>query len=128
MSVRARVAAWWAAWRFVVVLAAALALSLYGNYVQWRRAITAPLRQENAELREWVDEMRQLADERAREAVGLFAALESIAERGQRYRIVYRNIVEKLPPMPAECAPGAQRVDAVNQFLGPQPTAPREQQ
>lgn len=113
MALRDRIAAWWSAWQFVVYLAIALGLSLYGNYWQWKRAITANLRAENADLTKTVDTVRAIASGAQADQTKLLDRLAAIAERGERQRIVYRQAAAA-SPLDANCAPGAARMEAVN--------------
>ncbi|OBU67439.1 hypothetical protein A9K58_09675 [Stenotrophomonas maltophilia] len=48
----------------------------------------------------------------------LLQRLEAIAARGERTRTVYRAAAAA-QPLPADCAPGQARGDAINQALGP---------
>ncbi len=48
----------------------------------------------------------------------LLQRLEAIAARGERTRTIYRAAAAA-QPLPANCAPGQARVDAINQALGP---------
>lgn len=123
-----RIAAFWAAWKFVVILASVLALSLYTNYRQWRRAIEAPLKAENKALTDWVNTSTQIANERATESATLFERLEVIDQWTSRGITVYQKAANAAPLAP-NCAPGQARVDAVNELLGPQsPSTPGETQ
>lgn len=111
-----RIGAWWTAWRWVVLLALLCAASAWLNVVQWKRAITAPLRAENAELAETLRRVEQLAAGRNRDDAELLESLDAIAERGQRTRTVYREAASAAP-LPNVCAPGPERVDAINRAL-----------
>lgn len=123
-----RLSAWWAACKFVVILAAALAASLYANYRQWRHAIEAPLRAENRALESWIQRSTKIANERQAEAAALFKRLEVIDEWTSRGVRVYHQAA-KASPLPSNCVPGQARADAVNAILGPQgPSTPGEQQ
>ena len=113
MTVRGRFAAWWSAWQFVVYLAIALGLSLYGNYWQFTRSLTADLRAENADLTKTIETVRDLAEAAQTDQDKLLADLAAIVERGRQQRIVYRQAAEA-SPLADICAPGAARMEAVN--------------
>jgi hypothetical protein len=112
-SISARIAAWWSAWQFIVYLGLALALSLYGNYWQFKRAITANLRADNKALTETLDAVRGIARQKVGDDAINYDELRRIVERGRQTRIVYRQAAAAAP-LPAQCAPGAARMDAVN--------------
>jgi hypothetical protein len=112
-TLRTRISAWWSAWQFVVYLAIALGLSLYGNWWQFKRALTADLRAENADLTKTVETVRKLASGAQADQDKLLADLAAIAERGKQQRIVYRQAAAAAP-LADNCAPGQARMDAVN--------------
>ncbi|MGH8081885.1 MAG: hypothetical protein ACREP7_15025 [Lysobacter sp.] len=118
MAISARISAWWLAWKWVVILAIALAASAWLNVIQWKRSITAPLRAENRAMERALDDQVEIAKDARRDNAALLQDLEQIAERGQRERIVYRKAAAATP-LPAQCAPGAGRINAVNDALGP---------
>ncbi len=119
MSLSARLSAWWAAWQWVaILLLVCLALAAL-NVWQWKRAITAPLRDQNRELTRALDQVAELAAGRNRDDAELIADLERIAERGRTTRTVYREAAAKAP-LPEQCAPGQARMDAVNRGLSGQ--------
>jgi len=113
----ARLAAWWAAWKWVAILALACLLLASLNVWQWKRAITAPLRAENAELTETLRRVEKIAGQRNTDDAELLGELRAIAARGQQVRTVYREAAAAAP-LPADCAPGQGRIDAVNRALG----------
>lgn len=117
-ALSARLSAWWLAWKWVVILAALLAGSAWLNVMQWKRAIAAPLRAENRELRELAERTEALARDATKDNLALIADLDGIVERGRTVRIKYLKAATAAP-LPAQCAPGAARVDAVNEALGP---------
>lgn len=125
MAIAERITAWWVAWKWVVILAAALAASAWLNVWQWKRAISAPLRAENRALNEALAMQNGLARDARRDNDQLLDRLEGIAARGQRTRTVYRNAAAATPLAQA-CAPGAARIEAVNQALGPSSAATGE--
>lgn len=125
-SISARLADWWSAWQLVAYLAAALGLSLYANYWQWKRAVTADLRQDNKALTETLDAVNVIAKQAAIDGKANLDALAKIAERGRTTRIVYRQAAVA-DPLPAQCAPGQARMDAVNSGIPrPKGQAPGE--
>lgn len=101
------------------MLALLLVLSLAGNTWQAYRAFTAPMRAENAALSGALEQVKKIAAGRNRDDAVLLTTLGQIAERGQRVRIEYRTAAAA-KPLPVQCAPGQQRVDAVNRALGAQ--------
>ena len=111
---------WWLTWRYIVVLAALLVLSIAGNTWQVYRLLTAPLRAENKQLGRALEQIEQIAAGRNRDDALLLDTLGEIAERGQRVRVEYRKAAAAAP-LPEQCAPGAPRVDAVNRALGARP-------
>lgn len=110
-------AKWWATWRHVVMLALLLLASLAGNAWQAYRALTAPLRADNAAMTRSLDQIKQIAAGRNRDDAALLTTLGQIAERGQRVRIEYRAAAAA-DPLAEQCAPGQRRIDAVNRALG----------
>ena len=119
-----RLAAWWSAWKWVALLVLVLALSVWVNLVQWRRAATAPLRAEVAAKDAALDDSAAVlasAHERARllEAAAGTAA-SSLAQAGRDYRQARRD----RPLTDPACAPGAARVQAINRALGQQQVEP----
>lgn len=125
MAIADRISAWWLAWKWVVIVASALAASAWLNVWQWKRAISAPLRAENRALSEALETQNGLARDARRDNVQLLERLEAIADRGQRTRTIYRNAAASAPLAQA-CAPGAARIEAVNQALGPSSAATGE--
>lgn len=67
-------------------------------------------------LAERADQMTRLATLAEQDRTDVLQELERIAERGRTARLVYRDAIEKLPP--AACAPGQERMDAVNALVG----------
>lgn len=118
-----RLAAWWAAWQFVVYLSLGLLLSLAANVWQWKRAITAPLRSENATLTDTLETINGIAKEATVENKGLMQELTGLVAWGRTTRTVYLDAAAAAPLDP-NCAPGEARVDAVNKILGPQGQPP----
>jgi hypothetical protein len=59
-----------------------------------------------------------IAGQKATDTAGLVTRLEAIASRGENTRIVYHTVAARTP-LSASCAPGKERVDAVNDGLGP---------
>lgn len=102
----------------VLILVPALMLSVGLNVWQWRRAVTAPLRLENRALGAALTTVNALAKDAARDNTALLSELDALVERGRTARTVYRRVAAQAP-LPAQCAPGADRIQAVNQGLGP---------
>lgn len=88
------------------------------NVWQWKRAVTAPLRARNEALGTALTTARGLASDASRDNARLMSELDALVERGRRTRVVYRRAAAGAP-LPAQCAPGAERIQAINQGLGP---------
>jgi len=118
VTVAARLSAWWAAWKWVAVLVVLLLASAWLNVVQYgnRRAAAAQARAET--LADTLKITAAIADDAKADSAQLLKRLEGIADRGERVRTVYRAAAAA-QPLPANCAPGQARVDAINQALGP---------
>lgn len=110
-----------------VWLAVALAASLGGNLYQVYRAGVAAAEAKHAADKAAADARaaaqaavndaaRLLAEERARQrdelAKDILVLHESAASQVSRYR----SWVSRLPPLPANCGPGRDRVDAFNRY------------
>lgn len=119
MSITSRLSAWWSAWQFVVYLALALAASLYGNYIQFRHAIEAPLKRAVASKDKALDDSAALlANTQARADMldkSAARAAANLDASSNDYRAAART-----RPLAPNCAPGQARVDAVNRALGAQ--------
>lgn len=117
MTIRARAAAIWATGQWLIILAAIALLSITLNVWQWKRAITAPLRAEVAMHEDAARKAEQLlTDGQARERRWLDAG-DQVAGTLQRAGKDYKRAVAERPLAP-QCAPGAERVQAVNAALG----------
>lgn len=114
----AAVSAWWAAWKWIVLLATALALSLYANWWQLDRARRAPLRAENKALNDTLDAVKKIAKARGPDDQALMDELRDIAERARPVRVQYLKAKAERP-LDANCAPGQARMDAVNAGADP---------
>lgn len=122
-TISARLSAFWLAWKWVVILSIALGLSLWGNWTQLKRGMTADLRLENKDLRDAVTAYSRIASERTRDDAALLAKLDLIHGTTRSHFRAYTSAAQR-KPLAANCAPGAERVDAVNRALGPlTPTA-----
>lgn len=117
MTMRERLAALWLAWKYVLLVLVLLAVSLYANYRQWRAAIEAPLKVENAALTEAVERMNIVDRARTADDLKTAAQLERIADRIPADLIGYLQRAAK-HPLPPQCAPGAERQADVNRVLG----------
>jgi len=115
---RSAISAWWAAWKWVAILAGLLSLSLWLNVRQYgdRREAAAAARA--ATLEDTVEVTAGIARQAQSDSAQLLQRLEAIAARGERTRTIYRAAAAA-QPLPANCAPGQARVDAINQALGP---------
>lgn len=116
-TIGARLEAFWLAWKYVVILLALLGLSLWGNLHQYVASKTAPLRAEVTSKQAALDTSADL----------LAGSLQSAAALGDAARRATANLTEssdayrsaaRLHPLPANCAPGQGRQDAVNRAMG----------
>lgn len=64
-----------------------------------------------------------IAEQKGLDTTALLADLHGIAEAARPVRVVYRSAAHATP-LAANCAPGAPRVGAVNDYLGPRNPAP----
>ncbi|MGO1000745.1 hypothetical protein [Lysobacter sp. CA196] len=110
--------------RALIVLALLLG-SVALNVWQWKRAVTAPLRTENRALGAALVAVNDMATQATRDSAALLAEMDALVERGRTTRVVYRRAAS-LTPLPAPCAPGADRIQAVNEGLGPSESTKRE--
>lgn len=109
----ARLSVFWGAWRYVVILLVLLVLSLWMNALQWRAKATAAAESRARAAEEVAAVSRGLARRAQADHDELVADLAIVVERGRRQRVVYRKAAESRP-LPAVCAPGKARMDAVN--------------
>lgn len=117
MSIRAKTAAIWASAQYLIILAALLAISVGLNFWQLKRAWQAPLRAEVAAERDASKKSSQLLDDLQDRAQRLLDASDTVAGTMQQATKDYRRAVEQRP-LDAQCAPGQERMDAVNKGLG----------
>jgi len=117
-TIGSRIAAWWGAWQYVVMLALLLLASLAGNVWQWKRALTAPLRAEVAGLKQAQEDTRDLLTDSRASATRLQAAADKAANQLSKAGKAYGAAVRATPLTTTECAPGQGRMDATNQALG----------
>jgi len=115
---RSAISAWWASWKWVAILAGLLAMSLWLNVRQYgdRREAAAAARA--AALEDTLKVTAGIARQAQTDSAELLQRLEAIAARGERTRTIYRAAAAA-QPLPANCAPGQARVNAINQALGP---------
>lgn len=116
---KTRLKAFWLAWKYMLILALLLLASLTLNYRQWRAAVTAKDHAEATQLGQVLKAIGDVGKAKARDDEAMFKRLEGIADRAQGVRVEYRTIT-KMQPLPADCRPGAARVEAINRGLGPQ--------
>lgn len=100
------------------MLTAALAGSLYLNYWQHRRAITAPLRDQVHGLERALEDSQALQAAVRDSAERLSAAADTTTRALSDAAQGYRRARRERPITNPECAPGQGRVDAVNRALG----------
>lgn len=108
-----RLAAWWSAWKYVAILFALLVASVALNLHQWRAKAVAKSEARAQTLADVVKVTAGIARDNLADARELAGAVAIIAERGRTERVVYRNVAAKAPLAP-NCAPGKERMDAVN--------------
>jgi HAMP domain-containing protein len=99
--------------KVAAVLAIALVLSLWGNlhqYVSKRVGIAEAVA---AGFAQAAKTNADIANDEASDTKKLVADLRAIAERGQQTRVVYQKAAAK-KPLAAVCAPGNDRINAVN--------------
>lgn len=118
MSIGARAAAWWSAWKWIAILAGVLGLSVWGNLMQWRNAATAPLRDENRQLERAIEDAEKILGDNAASAERLRGAAEKAATQLAAAGTDYRRAAQARPLTSPQCAPGQARQDAVNRALG----------
>lgn len=108
-----RLAAWWAAWKFVAILGLLLAGSVYLNVTQWadHRAYrkSEAARMEAAAMKAGLQVAAKIATAKPKDDANLIAAMNTVAAK------VDALTKQKRPqPLPIQCAPGQVRMDAVN--------------
>ena len=108
-----RLSAWWSAWKYVAILGLLLCLSVALNLRQWSdhrgyvRAQAAELKAAAAQAGLKVAAV--IATQKAKDDPKLQASVDRIEAR------VNKLSGQKRPaPLPAQCAPGKVRMDAVN--------------
>lgn len=116
-----RIAGWLSAWKYVLILGVLLAASLYLNYWQHTRALTAPLRAENAGLQRALDDSADLQAASREAAQRAITASNKVATQLEGAGKSYRAAMRAQPLTTDNCAPGQARVDATNQALGATP-------
>lgn len=116
-----------AAWVTASALALVLVLSLSANAWLLRKLgaetaradseiATAVERGRAEALSQRADQLAQLVSLAELDRSVLLHELTEIAERGRTARVMYRDRISDLPA--PECAPGQERMDAVNALLG----------
>lgn len=116
-SVRSRITAFWLAWKWVLLLLILLALSVRLNIHQWKQAITAPLRAEVASKEAALDESQELLTRMRQTAERLEKAGTTASTNITKATRDFEQASNERPLAP-QCAPGRQRMDAVNRALG----------
>ena len=108
-----RLAAWWSAWKYVAILALLLAASVAVNVRQWsehraeQRARAAEL--QAAAYKAGLQVTASIAKQKAKDDPKLMQAVDRIESRVNKLSSQKRQA-----PLPAQCAPGKERMDAVN--------------
>lgn len=104
---------WWLAWRYVAILGLLLVVSIGMNLRQWsdHRAYKAAQAAElqAAAYKAGLEVAAKLAKQKPKDDARLLQAVDRIEAR------VNKLAGQKRPaPLPAQCAPGQARMDAVN--------------
>lgn len=115
---RARFASWLGAWKYVLILLALLIASAWLNVWQWKQAITAPLRGENASLKAAAATSAALLKDGQEREFHLIQAASAAATLLDGAKDDYNAAIALKPLTSPECAPGKARVSAVNRALG----------
>lgn len=125
MSILAKAGAIWAAWKWVFILGAALAGSLFLNLKQYAdcrvKLATAPLKAEVAGLEDALNVSAQLVGDASKRAELLGEAAGRASARLDQATSDYAGARRDRPITDSRCAPGPARVDATNRALGAQP-------
>lgn len=123
MGLKDTAAAWWAAWKWVAILALLLGASAWLNVKQyaWRASAKAEARAET--LDDTLKTVAGIARDAQADNAGLLDELGLIVDRGRKTRFVYGKAAAE-QPLGSGCAPGQARIDAVNQSLGPKKEQP----
>ena len=104
---------WWLAWRYVAILALLLVLSIGLNLRQWadhRAYVKAEgSRLEAAAMKAGLQVASSIAKQKQKDDPKLIEAVGRIEAR-----VAKLHGAQRPPPLPANCAPGKQRMDAVN--------------
>lgn len=104
---------WWLAWRYVAILGLLLALSIGLNLRQWadhraeQKARAAEL--QAAAYKAGLQVTASIAKQKQKDDPALIEAVGRIEARVEKLQGATRP-----PALPANCAPGKQRMDAVN--------------
>lgn len=111
--VGARISAWLSAWQYVLILGALLCGSLWLNLHQYgiRRAAVEKARADV--LADTLKVTAGIARDKTRDDGELYVALSDLLTRYDARVRNYRDAATK-HPLPANCAPGKARMDAVN--------------
>jgi len=109
----ARLTAWLGAWKYVLILGALLCGSLWLNLHQYgtRRAAVEKARADV--LADTLKTTAGIARQAQQDTAQLYVDLTGIVSREKQWRNAYRDAAIK-NPLPANCAPGQARMDAVN--------------
>ena len=102
----------------VLGLSITLLLSLALNYWQHRQAITAPLRDEIAGLESALEDSQELQKSVRESTSRLASAADAASAQLGNATEDYRSAATARPLTHPVCAPGPDRVDAVNRALG----------
>ena len=114
-----RLAGWWSAWKYVVVLLLLLGLSVWGNIEQYSNASSVRAEARADALDETLKITAGIAKDAQQDNKALADQVDAILTRAGRDLDRYSREAAKAP-LPLQCAPGQGRMDEVNQGLGPE--------
>lgn len=110
--------AWWSAWKYVAILGLIASVSLWGNLHQYgtRRAAVEKARADV--LADTLKVTAGIARDRTKDDATLLATVQAIADQRVKTQVIYTKAADARP-LAANCAPGQQRMDAVNAGVKP---------
>lgn len=118
MTVASRLSALWASAQYLIILGLIAAVSIGLNLWQLKRAWTAPLRAEVAQATESAKTSEELNAATAARERKLLAAADLATGQLSKAGKDYSRAVANRPLEAPQCAPGQERIDAVNAALG----------
>lgn len=115
----ARLSAWWTMTQWYVVLVGIIAALAWLNVHQWKASIRQKDRAEISALNDAIAKVNGLAERKVEDDAKTQKRLADIADQSEEALRRYSRAASQ-KPLPPECAPGPERVDAINAGLGPQ--------